>query len=332
MEKTFNFKTEQLESSLADFAAKGITEFTLQDEQILGHKGRLLKFLQSVQKNAPDLFVTLPVDAKMLDMDVCRECSLLNCSLDIPLKSESKGDAYLFDKKFYSKRAHLFNTLGLVFGFDLVFALEKNDRIRFFLDRLDFAVSLYPNHLDFPQLEADSSDRRKFEAKPTATFSTQDIRRAKNVSIAADIFYSYGRAVTWFIAVLAPLKLSASKFFEDFYEWQQINHYSIERDFDELKENHRKIEQMQLDFLKFKYEEKNKLPLFEAVSNIVRLNGALSRCFGEGEESIVEMSYNPEEVLSGSAMDVQSFFDNSFMEYSRVKVFMGENGPDFKYC
>lgn len=332
MEKTFNFKTEQLEASLADFAAKGITEFTLQDEQILGHKGRLLKFLQSVQKNAPDLFVTLPVDAKMLDMDVCRECSLLNCSLDIPLKSESKGDAYLFDKKFYSKRAHLLNTLGLVFGFDLVFALEKNDRIRFFLDRLDFAVSLYPNHLDFPQLEADSSDRRKFEAKPTATFSTQDIRRAKNVSIAADIFYSYGRAVTWFIAVLAPLKLSASKFFEDFYEWQQINHYSIERDFDELKENHRKIEQMQLDFLKFKYEEKNKLPLFEAVSNIVRLNGALSRCFGEGEESIVEMSYNPEEVLSGSAMDVQSFFDNSFMEYSRVKVFMGEDGPDFKYC
>ena len=89
---------------------------------------------------------------------------------------------------------------------------------------------------------------------------------------------------------------------------------------------------MQLEFLKFKYEEKNKDQLFEVVSNIVRLNGALSRCFGEGEESIVEMSYNPDEILSGQAMNVQSFFDNAFMEYSRVRVFMGSDGPDFKYC
>ena len=43
-------------------------------------------------------------------------------------------------------------------------------------------------------------------------------------------------------------------------------------------------------------------------------------------------SYNPDEILSGQAMNVQSFFDNAFMEYSRVRVFMGSDGPDFKYC
>ena len=75
MEKTFTFNSQQLESSLASFSEKGITEFTLQDSEILGHKGRLLKFLQAVRKNAPDLFVTLPVDAKILDMDVRKACA-----------------------------------------------------------------------------------------------------------------------------------------------------------------------------------------------------------------------------------------------------------------
>ena len=83
MERTFTFNSQQLESSLASFSEKGITEFTLQDSEILGHKGRLLRFLQAVRKNAPDLFVTLPVDAKILDMDVCKACAELNCSLDI---------------------------------------------------------------------------------------------------------------------------------------------------------------------------------------------------------------------------------------------------------
>lgn len=332
MEKTFTFNSQQLESSLASFSEKGITEFTLQDSEILGHKGRLLRFLQAVRKNAPDLFVTLPVDAKILDMDVCKACAELNCSLDIVLDGENKGGNFLFDKKFFARRAQMLNTLGLVFGFDLSFALHEGDKLKSFFDRLNFSVGLYPNHIDFPQIETEISDRKKIEAKPTATFSTQDIRRSENIARSASVFYSYGRAVTWFLAVLAPLKIEPVKFFEDFFEWQKLNNYGLENGIEKIAGLHSEIEKMQLEFLKFKYEEKNKGQLFEVVSNIVRLNGALSRCFGEGEESIVEMSYNPDEILSGQAMNVQSFFDNAFMEYSRVRVFMGSDGPDFKYC
>ena len=31
-------------------------------------------------------------------------------------------------------------------------------------------------------------------------------------------------------------------------------------------------------------------------------------------------------------MNIQSFFDNSFMENSTVKVFMGEDGAEWRYC
>ena len=327
MEKSFKFNSANLESSLASFAERGITEFTLQDEAILSHKGKLLHFLQVFREKAGDVFLTLPVRAELLDMDVCKACAEIFCTLEIPLEGVSKGNAYLFDKKFYSRRAQMLNTMGLVFGFDMDFASTAGDSVKNFRDRLDFALSLYPNHIDFPQLESSIK-----MAKPTATFSTQDIKMAKDCAHAVSTFYSYGRAVTWFLAVLAPLKMSAAKFFQDFSEWQNLNNCGLLSNWKPEKASHAEIEKMQLSFLKFKYEEKNKPQLFEVVSNVVRLNGAISRCFGEGEESRVELQYNPDELLSGAAMDISSFFENAFIENSTVKVFMGEEDVEYRYC
>lgn len=326
--QSYQYKSSELESSLATFAERGITEFTLQDESILSHKGKLLHFLQTFREKAGDVFLTLPVKAEILDMDVCKACSELYCTLEIPLSGIEKGGSFLFDKKFFSRRAQMLNTLGLVFGFDMDFAAVSGDSVKSFRDRLDFAISLYPNHIDFPQLDNDMAK----QPKPTATFSTQDIKMCRELAFAASSFYSYGRAVTWFLAVLAPLKMTPSKFFQDFAEWQKINNCALSSGWNPAEAKHAEIEKMQLAFLKFKYEEKNKPQLFEVVSNVVRLNGAFSRCFGEGEESRVELSYNPDELLSGAAMNIQSFFDNSFMENSTVKVFMGEDGAEWRYC
>lgn len=321
--------SRNFESELASFEKKGITEFTLQDSEILEHKGKLLKFLQTVEKKAPGLFLTLPVSASVLDMDVVKACSNLYCTLEIPLKGISKGNAYLFDKKFFSKRAQMLNNFGLVFGLSLNFACSSGDSVKLFRDRLDFSIGLYPNHVDFPQLEKEFSGALP---KPTATFSTQDIKMTKETAFACQTFYTYGRAVTWFLAVLVPLKMTPSKFFQDFAEWQKINNCGLDSGWNIDSSNHKEVEKMQLAFLKFKYEEKKKSELFEVVSNIVRLNGALSRCYGENEECEIELSYNPDELLSGGAFNIQGFFDNSFMENSRVKIFMGEDGPDFHYC
>ena len=337
MSDTIKFTSSNLESSLSSFSSRGITEFTLQDEAILSHKGKLLRFLQVFREKAGDVFLTLPVSATVLDMDVCKACSELYCTLEIPFSGLSKGGSYLFDKKFFSRRADMLNTLGLVFGFDMNFACDAGDSVKAFRDRLDFALSLYPNHIDFPQLEqaAVSGDTGKSsvrQPKQSATFSTQDIKNCKNAAFAVSSFYSYGRAVTWFLSVLAPLKMTPSKFFQDFAEWQKINNCSPESNWKPEAAKHSEIEKMQLSFLKFKYEEKNKPQLFEVVQNIVRLNGAMARCYGEGEESKIELSYNPEELLSGAAMDIQSFFDNAFIENSTVKIFMGNDGVDWRYC
>jgi len=326
-DSVIQFSTEQLENHLSDILASGVTELSLHDSQITGHKGRLLQFLQKVAKEAPDLFLQISLDASVLDMDVAKAASQIYCSLELPLKGTAKGGTYLFDKKFYSNRATMLNNLGLVFGFDMDFAVTEGDSVRAFRDRLDFALGLYPNHIDFPQLEI---DKATLQAKATATFSTQDIRQSKNTAYALETFYSYGRAVPWFLSVLKPLKMSPSKFFQDFAEWQQLNNCGRESSWKAEEAKHSEIEKMQLTFLRFKYEEKNRLSLFDAVSDIVRLNGAMARCAGEGEEAIIELNYNPDDLLSPFSQNVASFSENVCMEKSRVKIFTSQDGIDYR--
>ena len=301
-----------------------MTEFTLTDEKILSHRGNLLKFLEEFAEKRPDTFLSLSVDAGVLDMDVCRALSEIYCSLDIRLSGAEKGGTYLFDKRFFSRRAQTLNTLGLVFGFLMDFATQVGDGVRLFRDRLDFALSLYPNHVRFFAGGG--------RPKPSATFSTQDIETCRRIAFACEVFYTYGRAVPWFIPVLGPLKISPSKFLQDFSEWQKINNCSIENGWNPEKSTHSEIEKMQLRFLKFKFEEKGRADLFEVASNVVRLNGAFSRCFGEGEESVVELSFNPDELLGFGASDIQKFAENSIQENSRVRVFWDGEEARWRYC
>jgi hypothetical protein len=325
--KEYTFSGSDFESSLSSFASKGITELTVHDEAITAHKGRLIHFMQSVARDAPDLFVTIPVRAELLDMDVCKAASQIYCTLELPLKGTSKGGAYLFDKKFYSHRAAMLNNMGLVFGFDIDFACDEGDAVKLFRDRLDFAVSLLPNHIDFPQL-VEGADYA--QPAPTATFSTQDIKSAKVCAFACESFYSFGRAVPWFLSILKPLQVSASRFFQDFAEWQRCNNCDFSSGWDAESAKHADIEKMQLLFLRLKYEEKNKLPLFAVVSDIVRLNGALSRSLSDSEESVLELSYNPDDLLGSESLSIASFADNVCMENTKVKIVMGDEGSDYR--
>src|SRR5574344_963281 len=50
----------------------------------------------------------------------------------------------------------------------------------------------------------------------TPTFPAADLARAATLAAACSLFYTQGRAVPWFNAVLQPLRMKPSAFFEDF--------------------------------------------------------------------------------------------------------------------
>ncbi|MDE5776359.1 MAG: hypothetical protein K2H67_05725, partial [Treponemataceae bacterium] len=212
-------------------------------------KNSLKNFLSKAKKYIPEVFISIPVEAEVIDCEIVALCKDLFCSLDIFFRADeiakkigeknspkgarkfdscgrfvdskknfSPKSATFFDKKLFSKKAVLLNDADLVFGFLADFAISPRDSIKFFRERLDFAMTLYPNHIEFPQIYSDER-----EEKCTATFSSQDISYAQRLAFAAEIFYSCGRAVPWFNSVLKPLKISPSNFFSDFAEWQICN-------------------------------------------------------------------------------------------------------------
>ena len=278
-----------------------------------------------MEENAPQLFVSVVVNPEVLDMEICRQCMKLNCSLEIPFRVQKNG---LFDKKFFARRAAMLNNSGLVFGVQLFYADSKADSLKAFKERLDFAIEQFPNHIAFPQTE-DSETAET--AQVMQTFSAEEIRAARNIAFACRTFYSAGRAVPWFKSVLSALRISSAAFFSDFAEWQRCNNCDYKSGFVPENASHHDIEKMQLVFLQQKFEEKKKNGMFTACSDIVCMNGALSRLVSDGTESVMETDYDPEEIFGPEAMDLEAFVNDLCMEHFTVKIFMNDAGePDFK--
>ena len=316
--------TSQLIKEIPLFSQKHITEFMLHDRSLSKDRKGLESIIKTFIQKAPDVFVSLRIDVNILDIKMVQLLSQLYCSLEIPVEGTVKNDVLLFDKKLYSSKAKMLNDAGIVFGFDMCWACQKCDTFKAFRERLNFVLTLYPNHIDFPQLYDDVTP------KCTGVYSSKDIDFTHGMAFACQTFYSAGRAVPWFNTVLKPLKIEASAFFSDFEEWQQCNNCSYESGFNIENTSYAEIEKMQLSFLLQKYEEKNRKSLFNAVKDLIKLNGAFSRVALEGEESIVETSYNPDDILSPYALDLIKFCDNVTMESCQVKVFASSDSPDYR--
>ena len=324
MEKQFQFKTGEIESQLKSCASKGITEISLHDDVFANDKAKLIHFVKAVMRDAPNLFVSVKVNPKIVDMEIISAFSNINSSVEMDFLLTEKG----FDKKLYSRKCALLNNAGLVFGVNLYFATLPSDSLKAFKDRLDFTVAQYPNHIDFPQLE---SDEETILPKVSGTFSAQDIRYARNLSFACRTFYSSGRAVPWFNSVLQALKIQASAFFADFSEWQKVNNCDYKSGYVPENEKHSELEKMQVLFLDMKLEEKKKGQLLAVVNDIVKINGAFSRLVAEGESSVLNLEYNPDDLLGPESLDLTAFSNDVCMEACQVQIFINADGePDYK--
>ena len=321
----YKFTSSELEPQISTLTQKGITELSVTDEKVAHDKNKLLRLMKLVAQQAPEVFVSFLAEASVIDREVIAAASNLFCSIDIPLECTQKGGHLLFDKKFYANKARLLNEAGLVFGFQLTYATVPGDSQKLFMERLDFAVQQYPNHIDFPQTE-----NEEIEAKVSGTFSAADIRYCRDTAFACRTFYTAGRAVPWFLSVLKPLRIYPSRFFSDFAEWQRVNNCSYKSGFVPEDENHKSIEKMQLLFLDEKYEEKHCHSLISLVHDVVKINGAMSRLAGEGEESTITTSYNPDDLLSEDAYDLTAFAENVCMEECKVRIFSNGEYPDYE--
>ena len=280
-----------------------------------------------------------------MDKDVVSALSEIYSSIDILVTDElcagsDKGEPY--KNKAFARKCVLLNDAGLVFGFvfDAAESQEKNSlSIKKIRSLVDFMIEQYPNHI---QLEYEG-------LRPSAVLSTQDIKTVRAFFYAVETFYTYGRAVPWFLTVLEPLKIRPSVFLSDFAEWQRCNNCGVGSGaggsfcagssartglgagFSAENAPHTEIEKMLLNFVKLKYEEKKMPYVYPAAEDMIRLHGAFSRAAAEQTETVLDLSYLPDDLFSPYAQDLRLFASEVCMESCSVKVFSGREGPDFSY-
>ncbi len=344
----------RLERELVKFAEMGIERVFVLDPTYNGSRERALETLALIERVAPDIHFNFEVRAELIDRELAAAFSRIPCSLQVGLQSSNAEALKLVnrpsDMKAFAKKIALLNDAGVVFGLDLMYGLP-GDSLSSFRASVDFAIDLYPNNLELfrlsvlpgtvlsdeaPSLGLDYSPEPPYHARSNRTFPAGDMERAAALARATEVFYTQGRAVSWFLSVVRPLRLKSSRFLSDFAAF--IGSPSATGRFAFLAGGacadlaHADAERLQLAFIEEKYAEKGLSWAWPAARDVVTLNGAWTRAFAEGESTRLELSYDPEDLMGPDAMDLASFAESAYMESCSVLVVPGPEGPEIRAC
>jgi len=271
------FPLERIEQELRLFARLRVPQVFVLDSTFNKIPARAKEILRLIRRLAPGVHFHFEVRSEFIDAELAELFASITCSLQIGLQSADpavlRGVGRGFDRGDFGRRVMLLNQSGAIFGFDLIYGLP-GDSPALFRDSLDFALSLYPNHLDiFPLAvlpgtrlfgKADALGLVHLDVPPytllsTPSFPGPDLEEARLLAVACDIFYSRGKAVAWFNAVCGALRLSPSAFLAAFSRFLGPRGSGGEQEVAEEE-----IWGVQRDFLSLMFRERKKqrlLPL-----------------------------------------------------------------------
>lgn len=278
------FSLERIDAELDLFVQHRVPQVFVLDSTFNVDMKRAKTILRMIRKRAPHIHFHFEVRSEFIDREMAGLFADITCSLQIGLQSADtavlKGIRRAFDPNDFRDRIALLNESGTIFGFDLIYGLP-GDTLRGFADSLNFALGLYPNHLDiFPlavlpgtslaqkadQLGLSSLQFPPYTLLRSPTFPQDEMNTAHRLAVACDIFYSRGKAVAWFNTVIAALETTPADFLFSFRDW--LDHLSkgvvSEADFTDHE-----VWQLQRKFLHHIFEEKNLVNLLPAALDLI---------------------------------------------------------------
>ncbi len=231
------FPLARARAELDLFVKKRVAQVFVIDSTFNQDVRRAKEILRLIGRIAPHIHFHFEVRSEFIDSEMARLFARINCSLQVGLQSAHphvhKMVRRVFNADEFCREIELLNESGAVFGFDLIYGLP-GDTLEGFASSVDFAIGLYPNHLDiFPlavlpgtalAARAGELKLRHLKSPPytlqsSPSFPTGAMAEAARLAAACDIFYSRGKAVAWFNSLLAPLGMSPSSFFREFGRW-----------------------------------------------------------------------------------------------------------------
>ncbi len=279
-----HFSLERIEAELRHFACHGVSQVFVLDSTFNQDVRRAKTILRMIRKIAPHIHFHFEVRSEFLDREMAGLFAGITCSLQIGLQSADPQVLRRVGRSFrrddFVRRTMLLNDTGAVFGFDLMYGLP-GDTLSGFRDSLDFALGLYPNHLDIFPLAVlpgtalasraashglDHLPVPPYTLTASPSFTSGDMAAARTLAMACDIFYTRGRAVAWFNGVIHPLAVSPSLFLQQFAEWLEQQPVAC---IDETGLSDEQIWQLQRAFLSWRFGTKKLGRLLPAVLDLL---------------------------------------------------------------
>jgi radical SAM superfamily enzyme YgiQ (UPF0313 family) len=278
-----HFPPERIAQELDFFVRRKVAQVFVLDSTFNVDVKRAKTILRLIKKTAPHIHFHFEVRSEFIDAEMADLFAEITCSLQIGLQSADpavqRNVGRVFNREDFGSRIGMLNQAGAIFGFDLIYGLP-GDSLAGFKQSIDFALSLYPNHLDiFPlavlpgtrlaeranELGLVRQESAPYTLISAPGFSATDMEVAAKLAAACDIFYSRGKAVAWFNSVLQALHLRPVVLLERFAQWVAGGKLSVN---EEQLDDHR-IWQLQRSFLQALFTDTSRSKLIPLVHDLV---------------------------------------------------------------
>jgi hypothetical protein len=225
---------ERVTAELARFEAAEVSQIFVLDPTFNYNRKQAKEVLRLIKGTAPGIHFFFEIRSEFLDRELARLFASIKCTLQIGLQSSRpevlRKIGRTMDPEDFQSKILLLHEAGATYGFDLIYGLP-GDTLDGFLESLDFALALAPNHLDLFRLSVLPGTRlletapgfgleheadNPYQVLASPTFSREDMARAERVARACDLFYNQGKAVPWFGLVQGALGVPPSVFFTRF--------------------------------------------------------------------------------------------------------------------
>ncbi|MBU1079719.1 MAG: cobalamin-dependent protein [Spirochaetes bacterium] len=362
------FPLEVAAKELASFekagqTGPGVEEVFVLDPTFNADSRRMAEAVRVFRERGPSLRYFLELRAELLTAEQARLLSTIDCSVQIGLQSSDPSVLGLVNRKFdpepFSKKLRLLDEEGIVYGLDLIYGLP-GDSLPGFKRSLDYALGLGPNHLDVFRLAVlpgtalydgadgrglERDDRAPYLVRSTPTFKAAELDAAERLAKAVEILYNRGRAVMWFRSVAVLAKARPSTLVARFADYLDAAAPRGAAPGDDVPgddvlgddvlgddASHRSIEEAQLGFLRALFAEKppKVAGAADAALELVRVSGAWTRAFAEGERTELDLGWSPEDVLDYAMADIEEFASEARKAPGRWVCEPGPEGPRFK--
>jgi radical SAM superfamily enzyme YgiQ (UPF0313 family) len=307
---------DRIEKELEVLARHAVEHVFVLDPTFNMDRERTIAILTLLRDKAPaSMEFTFEVRAELIDETVAGLFSEVYCSLQIGLQSSDPKILSTvnrhFDPVLFKKKMDLLNSLGVVFGLDLIIGLP-GDSLAKFEKSLAFAIAQKPSNLDiFPlallpgTLLAEQADSyglvydhfSPYLIMESPTLSKDDLAKTMQLKEACDRFYTQGNAAMWFQSACDGVKMGSVEFLYAFHAFLAQHDPKGEADIFELQDR----------FVREIYHTRAKEALLPAILSYMELHQGLAFLQETGESPVVELYFVPESLVELDATSLEKF-------------------------